>query len=195
MHSSLLPAFQIFPEEASIIGRLLAGYGELEYAFALCLGRVLGKEEPSLRAIFRLWGEASKLDVGDALMRPSFAEIGLSGEYSEAFGAVRYCRSTRNRYAHCHWAGDHAHGLFFTNLQDAAEGTGSFTPNWRRVDIAQLEAEDRYFAYTAACLWHLNYEFAVGTGKLNSHTFPKPTKQQQPKLCNLPKRDTLPWTA
>jgi len=191
---SLLPAFQMFPQEASIIGTLLAGYGELEYAVAQCLGEVLGSEDRSLKAIFRIRSEATKSYVADALMCSCFTAQNLSGEYLEARRAFDHCRSIRNRYAHCHWASDLKHGLFFTKLEDAAQGVGSFTPKWRRLNLEHLQAEHNYFSYAAACIWHLKYEFAVRIGKLASHSFPMPTIQPQPKLCNLLKRDTLPWT-
>jgi hypothetical protein len=41
MADILLHDFERFPEEAAIIGRIIAGYGELEYWWAKCLGRTL----------------------------------------------------------------------------------------------------------------------------------------------------------
>src|SRR5215207_937717 len=42
MARMLLPLFDQFPEEAAIIGRLIAGYGEIEFGLALCAGAVIG---------------------------------------------------------------------------------------------------------------------------------------------------------
>jgi hypothetical protein len=36
-----MPAFGRFPEEAGIIGRLFAGYGEIEWGLHLCSGEAL----------------------------------------------------------------------------------------------------------------------------------------------------------
>src|SRR5688500_6557574 len=66
---SILIAFQRYPKEAAIIGRLLAGYGDLEYELHLSLGAALGSDEAALRAMFRVRGEKQRIQIADALMR------------------------------------------------------------------------------------------------------------------------------
>lgn len=117
----IMPAFRKSPDEAAIIGRLLAGYGELEFSLAFCLGVVLGDHIVGIKAFFRLRSESSRLEVTDALMRDAIAAQGIEGEYAQAIGCIRHCLKIRNKYAHCHWAVDTSAGLFFTSMQDTAE--------------------------------------------------------------------------
>ena len=42
---ALMPAFLRFPVEAAIIGRLVTGYGEIEYLYAMCLASVSEDED------------------------------------------------------------------------------------------------------------------------------------------------------
>jgi hypothetical protein len=67
----LMPAFHRFPKEAAIIGRLLAGYGDIDFTFARCTARVYGDVENMLRAIFRNPTESGRLNVAEALARLS----------------------------------------------------------------------------------------------------------------------------
>jgi hypothetical protein len=196
MPNGLLPAFQRFPEEASVIGRLLAGYGELEYAFALCLAQVLDAKDPgpALKAFFRLRGEASKLDMADALMTAACTNEGFGEAYGEAKGAMRYCLKIRNQFAHCHW-GDGKDGLFFTNLEEAAGAAEGMPMKWCHVDATLLRKQEAYFSYTAACIWHVRNAFRIKNGELKSLLFARPPKLQQPNRYNPPKRDTPPWQA
>ncbi len=116
---SILDAFQRHPAEAAIIGRMLAGYGELEFELHSCLGAALDCDEEAMRAMFRVRGEKQRIEIADALMRKRYHAIGLGEQYCEAIGAMHWCRTCRNRYAHCHWWSD-TNGLFFLSLETAA---------------------------------------------------------------------------
>ena len=116
-----MPAFHRCPREAAIIGRLTAGYGELEYTMAECLGATLGDKESAFRTIFRLRTESGRLEAVDALMRPVFAAAQLGSQYAQAIGAIRQCLKIRNELAHCHWADDPRNGLYALNLQTSAD--------------------------------------------------------------------------
>ena len=52
----LMPAFLRYPNEAAILGRLLAGYGELEFIYAQCLAETIGNQETALRTYFGIRG-------------------------------------------------------------------------------------------------------------------------------------------
>jgi len=69
----LMPAFQRFPKEADIIGRLLVGYGEVDFTFALLAAKIYGDEDTIMRAIFRMRTEAGRITLADALMAPRLA--------------------------------------------------------------------------------------------------------------------------
>jgi hypothetical protein len=88
--SIILPAFVQFPSEGMYIGRMLAGYGELEFELTECVGTALGDMESRFRAMFRIKGEQSRLDVADALMRPKFNSVGLRDGYDAMLEPVRF---------------------------------------------------------------------------------------------------------
>jgi len=83
MAKNILPVFRTFPEEGQIIGRLVVGYGVLEFYLICCLGPALGSDDRALRALFRVRSESTRIDVADALMRPPYKEIGLQDKYNE----------------------------------------------------------------------------------------------------------------
>jgi hypothetical protein len=144
MPSVILPAFLAFPKEAAIIGRLIAGYGELEFEFTQCAGRALGDQETAARALYRLRGEDSRMQVADALMRPSYAKHGLGDAYNTALGSMRFCKSIRNQYAHCHWLPTKA-GLFFTDFEKPSKtAEGDLMLTFNHVDELLLVRQAPY---------------------------------------------------
>jgi len=194
----IVQAFTKFPAEAAIIGRLLAGYGELEFALALCVDRATRKFDPNavpykadarhlgIKALYRLRSESSRLEVADALMRADYVEMGLEDDYAEALGGIRLCLKIRNQYAHCHWADFRyrdGYGLFFTALEDAAETSGSFPFlwNWRGVSLDLLTDQEAYFSYALQMLKFIWGEFRVRKGMARAHDQPRPSKIPQPR--------------
>ena len=97
-----MPSFLRFPKEAEIIGRLLAGYGEIEYDLSCCLEAAINDGETARRSMFRVRGEKQRIDVADALMRHKYKDSNLLAEYDEAIAATHSCRKIRNQYSHCH---------------------------------------------------------------------------------------------
>jgi hypothetical protein len=63
----VMPAFHKFQGEAAIIGRLLAGYAELEIDLLNCVSVVRQDFDATLKAMFRVRGETARINVGDAL--------------------------------------------------------------------------------------------------------------------------------
>jgi hypothetical protein len=112
-----MPSFHRFPDEAAILGRLLAGYGEIEFILGLCADHALKGQHAGLRALFRLRSESNRLEVADAILRPLASEIDLLPKYETALAAIKHCKKIRNQYAHCHWADHETAGLFFTNVE------------------------------------------------------------------------------
>jgi hypothetical protein len=78
---ALMPAFLRFPVEGAIIGRLLTGYGEIEYLYAMCLASASEDEDTVLRTFFSVRGEGGRIDVGHNLMWKLFRKAGLSSQY------------------------------------------------------------------------------------------------------------------
>lgn len=114
------PAFDRYPEEAALAGRIVLSYGELELLVATCLATILPLPDTANRLMFRIIGERARILAADSLMYKMYQGSGLGGEYGIAIGAVRECAKIRNQYAHCHWTDHPTAGLFFTDLQDPA---------------------------------------------------------------------------
>lgn len=189
-----MPAFHRHPAEAASRGRLLAGYGEIEYGLAVCLGQTLSDHHSGLRTYFRLRSESSRIDTADALMRGPLGAIDLAGPWSESLGAIRWCLRIRNGFAHCHWADHHGYpGLFFTNLQDAADAAETFKEKYFHVDVAALELMEDFYGYTIELLDYTRQQHAIRTGLSRHHPFPRPTKLARPSLHNPPEEHIPPW--
>jgi hypothetical protein len=154
MAKNILPVFRTFPEEGQIIGRLVVGYGVLEFYLSCCLGPALGSDDRALRALFRVRSESTRIDVADALMRPPYKEIGLQDKYNEMLGAIRHCKTIRN------------HGwLMFASLDAAVKSReGGIAVPYSPINLAALKAQEEYFVYTAELLQHLwpEYEHLAG---------------------------------
>jgi hypothetical protein len=190
------------PEEQRVVGSILTRYGDLEYQWSQCLGKVLKDQEAAVRSLFRLRGGNVRIQVADAILRPAMDTNGLKDCYDAALGAIRYSTTIRNQYAHCHWfhSGEE-NSLYFTDLQKAATtSTGSLLYGMRHVDIPLLELQKAYLEYCSDWLWYLQHEYPVRTGQLANHIYKAPKIIGQPPLHNpigehpLPKRviDDLP---
>jgi hypothetical protein len=180
------PPFHGLPEEGAIIGRLVVGYGELEFGLSLCLGVVLGDEDQALRVLFRVQSAGGRINVAEALMRPLHEKANLTDIYGETMGALRYCKGVRDQYAHSHWAIVDG-GLHFGNLEKAAEPpTGSPTIFLAPIDLAVLQAQEKYFIYTRRLLDHLRAVWDHAAGKKPTAPATVPTGMLQPPKNNLP---------
>lgn len=155
------------PAEKALIGECLIAYGELENSLLDLINAVLDDDQDApLRTLFRLRSEGQRLDVADAIARKWMDQAGLLQIYSEAFDAIRHCKSLRNQYAHCTWFTKDGK-LSFINLEDAAkpkDGPVMLTP--RFVDRALLEKQRGFFDYTEDLLVHVaeSYRRALGRG-------------------------------
>jgi hypothetical protein len=182
----VMPAFQRFPNEAAIIGRLLAGYAELEIALLHCVSMARGDFDATLKAMFRIRGETSRINVADALGRQLYHKLGLRTDFEIAVSAMRYCLKIRNQYAHCNWYDDNSGRLAFVNVEEIANdnqpilGFEGLTRHY--IDAPTLEEQEQYFGYTDALLNYANYEGRFKIGTLNTRMFEKPTQIGQPSL-------------
>lgn len=118
---AILLAFQDFPAEAALIGRLLAGYADLEIDLMHCAKAARGDLDLALKAMFRGRGNAQRIDIADALARQPYHGLGIGTDFERAIVAVRYCLRIRNLYAHCTWWNDYSGQLAFANLEELAK--------------------------------------------------------------------------
>jgi hypothetical protein len=168
---SIKSAFLKFVDEAAIIGRLLAGYSDLELALAHCAQTVRNDFDTVLKTMFRTRGESQRIEVADAFGRQYYHALKLGTQFEMGIGAIKYCLKIRNQYAHCVWWDDYSGQLTFANLEEVAKSNAllkdfqSLTSF--HVEVPLLQAQEAYFDYTDALLVWVNHEggFRNGTKK------------------------------
>ena len=193
--AQLMPAFHRHPEEAARIGRIVAGFGEIEFMLALCLGEALSDRDAALRAMFGLISDRSRITMASALISPIFKKRGLGVHLEQIIKTIRYCHEIRNQYAHCHYADQwNLPGLYFTNLTDTAKNSDPFEYQWRYIDVALLDLQQAYFLHAMQCLQYLEWEYQFKTRKIRrAHHLPWPKELERPPKHNLPSQHIPPW--
>jgi len=169
-----------YPEETALIGRLVLAYGELEWTLSLCLTAILDDEDwgdrldRAGRTLYRARGEEYRINVADALMRDKFRKANLDPPYSEFIGDLRYCKSIRNQYAHCHWrAGED--GLTFFSFEEGAKSNEVFKMQPYRLNVELLQKQEAYFNFVwiGMMLLYRHYQHFSGREQRELHPFPK----------------------
>jgi hypothetical protein len=182
-----MPAFDNFPEEGKIIGRLLAGYGELELMLCGCVAEARGDFNSTFKAMFRPRGETYRIDIADALGRDLYEASNLGQHFSEAIGDTRFCRKVRNQYAHCYWADDFGRCLGLVELEETARQNAQVFHNEllglaRDIDVPTLKAQEAFFVRTNECFSYLLHEYQVRAGTRTTNPFALPKKELRPPL-------------
>ena len=125
---SLMPCFQ--PDQAftegAVLGRILAGYGELELTMCDCL--IATKRHMNanildlpIRDIFGKRGAEQRIKIAKKSLLAECTKANLQTELIETLEDMEWCRLIRNQYAHCHWYWTQQEGLCFVNLEELAE--------------------------------------------------------------------------
>jgi len=185
----VMPAFHRFQSEAAIIGRLLAGYAELEIDLLNCVSQARADFDGTLKAMFRVRGETARINVGDALGRQAYLKLGLGPDFELAVSVIRHCLKIRNQYAHCNWYDDRSGRLAFVNVEEIAKEkqliSGFDGLTLRYVDVPILDQQEQYFGYADALMTYANYEGRLRMGKLETRLFEKPAQVDRPPLYLL----------
>jgi hypothetical protein len=140
----------------------------------------------SARLLFRIRGEAPRLDVCDAILRPWFIKLGIGSKWDCAFGAARHCKNIRNQYAHCHWQifNEAIHFLDFD--QDAKSREGEMQVSLKKIDSNLLQEQLDYFQYAVTMLFFLHAESEKKKGRQPVHATAEPKSLRAPHL-HIPK--------
>jgi hypothetical protein len=188
------PALHRYPNEAAIIGRLVVAFGELEYLLVVCAARAVDdRERRILRALYRLRATSSRIDAADAIIRPTFSRDPLVDDYLITINSIWHCLKIRNQYAHCNWADAEGHGLFFTDLEIAAQSDDDFDPMFRHIDVPLLEEQEMFFTNTQSYLYFFESQLSMRQGTPTYPIHPKPLVLPQPLLHNSPAQHIPPW--
>ena len=164
--TKLLFEFDRFPAEREAIGKMLIAYGEIEFALLTCMGAVLSDQtlDTCTRILFRVHGEGARIEVADAIIRPAFSKVGLSGKWSNAYGAAKKCKNIRNQYAHCHWLPLGSIMTFMDLDQDSRQPDGEIKLSLKTFNTVLIAAQQRYFEYCLDLLWFLEPEYRKQAG-------------------------------
>lgn len=185
--SNIMPAFDRFPKEGTIIGRLLAGYGELELQLCFCVSTARGDFNMAFKAIFRPRGETQRIDIADAMGREPYRDANLGTPFEEAIGAVRHCLKIRNQFSHCYWIDDFGRCLGFVGLETTARKNARVENvhhiQASDIDLDTLQDQEAYFVYTRDCLRYLEAEFRARAAGSTTTLFSSLKKVDQPPLC------------
>lgn len=194
MSETVMPCFVQFPECGNLVGRLLAGYGELEVEMCLCLSEVMdGNFDGAMKILFVRMSAEDRQKLAKRTMSAPFSCAGLSTEFEETMVAMNWCRKIRNQYAHSQWYFTTEGGIAIINLEEIvqkAENVGPIASYRRPIDRILLAQQDAYFLYTKRLFLHLSdaYRRIRSADSLTKRqkalplTFPLPPKAKRPKL-------------
>ena len=96
MATTIMPVFGRYPQEGVIIGRLLAGYADLELELCFCVAFARNDLDMIFKSMFRSRGETQRVDIADAMGHQEYRALRLGTHFEEAIGGMRYCLKIRN---------------------------------------------------------------------------------------------------
>ena len=190
MTRSIMAPFSKFSKEGDTIGRLLAGYSNIELSLFHAVHVATGDFDAVLKKMFGIRSESQRINAAEQLGLPEYQRLNLAAEFREALTVMRHCLKIRNQYAHWVWWDDYSGELAFANVEDLAKHKGKVTDfgnlNPHHVDAALLKAQEAYFVYADDLLLWVNYDGRFKDDKLgNARQNPmglKPASVKQPSL-------------
>ncbi|HEX9324647.1 MAG TPA: hypothetical protein VF913_21405 [Xanthobacteraceae bacterium] len=188
MTETVLPSFLRFREEGLIIGRILAGYGELEFEMCDCVFAINNDLDSSIRQLFGRRGELRRIKIAEELMKAQYEAAGLAAPHRAIMEDMDWCRQVRNQYAHCNWYDRENEGLCFIDLEATAKRTitnaTSLIERRHRIDVPLLTEQEAFFKYVQRGFWYLAASYREWAGGTPNHAFGLPQKVPQPRKHN-----------
>jgi len=162
-------AFNKYKEEGTIIGRLLAGYADIELCLFHCVNVARDDFDTVYKVMFKARGETRRIDMANIFGKQKYHELGLGTQFEMAISTTQYCLKIRNQYAHSLWYDDYSSDLAFTNLEEIAQNNGAVKDlkglTIHHIDVPTLTQQESYFEYTDSFLTWLNFEGRRIAGK------------------------------
>jgi hypothetical protein len=187
------PSLHRFPAEASIIGRMVVGFGELEILTCKIADLATANSTIVLKALYNLRATSARIEFARTISAPIFAAESLSEPFNITFDAVVDCLKIRNQYAHCQWADDPNAGLFFADFEDAAKHS-TWIVDWKHVDVPLLTRQEAFFGDTRRALLFLEDSMdCINRGAPRNHGIPEPLALPRQRRHNLASQHVPPW--
>jgi hypothetical protein len=182
----LLP-FQTFATEGATIGRLLAGYSNLEIGLMHCVQMARGGDfDTVLKKMFSKRGESRRITEAVKLFASYHQHHGLLGDFQKAVRLVRHCLKIRNQYAHGVWWNDHSGKLAFADMEELGRRKRKVNDLAKlkpyHVDAKLLAAQEACFVYADEYLAWINYEGRARAGMLAKNPLTKPKLVKRAKI-------------
>jgi hypothetical protein len=187
MPRSILLPFHTFATEGATIGRLLAGYSNLEIGLMNCVQMARGGDfDTVLKKMFAKHGESRRIGEAEKLFVSHPQHYGLLGDFQKAVRLVRYCLKIRNQYAHGVWWDDHSGKLAFADMDELGRRRRKVNDLAKlkpyHVDAKLLAAQEACFVYADEYLAWINYEGRARAGTLSRNPLTKPKGVKRAKL-------------
>ena len=182
-----MPAFDRHSKTGTAIGRIVVGYGELEFDFCRLIAALSGNFDAAIKIMFRTRGESQRIQVADGFVRNLIPEGAFRKAYEETVAHLRYCIKIRNQYAHCNWV-ESVNGadLVFIDLEEIAKpdtsaDSGTLTMHLIKEKLA-LEQEQFLILIMDWVNW-LRLECDCDAGRATRpHFLPTPPRPTRPPL-------------
>ena len=194
----LLPAFHERKKNAASVGRLVAGYGEIEFLLAWCAGTALACQTPirpgiskgehranheheGIAQLYVQRGASARIDLAKNAMRPVIVIHNLDDVFNDAMMLVQLCLRIRNLFAHCNWDQSSKRGLFFVSLEDAAKHHPPLRLRTRHAGTKSLDIAEGYFTSAITILNYVSQAMAVRGQVVIGPEFTKPKRVRELK--------------
>jgi hypothetical protein len=183
----MFPIHKTFPKEMPIIGRILVDYGELELDLMNCVQVARSLDlNSTLKSMFRIRGELSRIQIADALARVPYTKLNLDAEFSTMIDSMDHCRRIRNKYAHAYWHDpDMGKELCYVSLEELADEKGPVNDltnlTFFFLDEALLLEQEAFFDYTREVIRFVNYEGRLRSSALRQNMFKLPVPKAPPR--------------
>jgi len=189
MVETIIPAFEHAPEEGKIIGRLLAGYSDLEVEMLMCTDFVIGDIDMAVRELYGTRGEFRRIQTMRQLTEAAYVGIELGPIYATTMADMDWCRQIRNQYAHCQWYYTAHEGLCFIDLEELAKQPAKIvyvTNTPLPVNVSLLSLQEAFFKHVQKCFWYLQEQYRMRTGAIRPATplWSMPSAMAQPPAHN-----------
>jgi hypothetical protein len=93
------PAFDRFPAEAALVGRILSGFGELEITTCRNAAVATSLGNTAWKVLYGIGATSARIDTADRLMQSYFEQQGLGEPYKTAMRMLWHCVRIRNQYS------------------------------------------------------------------------------------------------
>lgn len=188
------PSFRRYPDEASLVGHILAAFGEIEVS--VCFNTAIAHKIIGhiMTTLYSIRTTSTRIETALHLMKPAAEIYDLLDFQQTVTPLIWYCVKIRNQYAHCNWADDAGGGgLFFADLQNSATNPG-FTHDWKHLDPPLLQAQLEFLNSTMDWLNFINGEIIHRQGESKQpNPWSVPSIPCQPPLHNPPAEHVPRW--